>query len=112
MVSLQRRDGYCWTFCSQEVPGSLITATSTGVACALRTPCGTGLARSRGGMITASMQQRSRRTGGRVGLSAGLGGESAETPWDPELVLAMRQHKVRIEEELVLDALLEDLSCH
>lgn len=43
------------------------------------------------------------------GSSTGLGGEPADTPWDPELVLAMRQHDVRIEEELVLDALLRDL---
>jgi uncharacterized protein (TIGR02679 family) len=44
------------------------------------------------------------------GSSAVLGGEPAQTPWDPELFLAMRQHNARIEEELVLDALLEDLS--
>src|SRR5262249_30248068 len=44
------------------------------------------------------------------GSSARLGGEPVDTPWDSELVLAMRQHNVRIEEELVLDSLLQDLS--
>jgi uncharacterized protein (TIGR02679 family) len=38
-----------------------------------------------------------------------LAGEPAATPWDPELATAMRQRNVRIEEELTLDALLEDL---
>ncbi len=42
--------------------------------------------------------------------NAGLGPDSAETPWDPDLAVAMRQHNVRVEEELVLDALLQDLS--
>jgi uncharacterized protein (TIGR02679 family) len=41
---------------------------------------------------------------------AGLAGESAETPWDPELAAAMRHRNFRIEEELTLDALLQDLS--
>ncbi|HEY1322585.1 MAG TPA: TIGR02679 family protein [Streptosporangiaceae bacterium] len=41
---------------------------------------------------------------------AGLAGEPAATPWDPELAAAMRRHNVRIEEELTLDALLHDLS--
>jgi len=36
--------------------------------------------------------------------------DSAPTPWDPELATAMLRHRVRIEEELTLDALLEDLS--
>jgi uncharacterized protein (TIGR02679 family) len=44
------------------------------------------------------------------GQGAGLGGEPADTPWDPELAAAMRKEDVRIEEELVLDALLRDLS--
>jgi uncharacterized protein (TIGR02679 family) len=38
-----------------------------------------------------------------------LVGESAATPWDPELAVAMRHHNLRIEEELTLDALLQDL---
>jgi len=37
-------------------------------------------------------------------------GESAATPWDPELAAAMRNCNFRIEEELMLDALLQDLS--
>jgi len=37
-------------------------------------------------------------------------GDSAPTPWDPELAAAMLHHRVRVEEELTLDALLEDLS--
>jgi uncharacterized protein (TIGR02679 family) len=41
---------------------------------------------------------------------AGLAGEPAATPWDPELAAAMRHCNVRIEEELTLDALLQDLS--
>jgi uncharacterized protein (TIGR02679 family) len=41
---------------------------------------------------------------------AGLVGEPTATPWDPELTAAMRHCNVRIEEELTLDALLEDLS--
>ena len=41
---------------------------------------------------------------------AALAGEPAETPWDPELAAAMRHRDVRIEEELALDALLQDLS--
>jgi uncharacterized protein (TIGR02679 family) len=40
-----------------------------------------------------------------------LTGEPATTPWDPELASAMRQRNVRIEEELTLDTLLQDLSC-
>jgi uncharacterized protein (TIGR02679 family) len=43
-------------------------------------------------------------------LPAPLAGEPAATPWDPELAAAMRHRNVRIEEELTLDALLEDLS--
>jgi uncharacterized protein (TIGR02679 family) len=38
-----------------------------------------------------------------------LVGEPAATPWDPELASAMRHRNVRIEEELTLDALLQDL---
>jgi uncharacterized protein (TIGR02679 family) len=41
--------------------------------------------------------------------SAGLAGEPAATPWDPELAAAMRRRNFRIEEELTLDALLTDL---
>jgi uncharacterized protein (TIGR02679 family) len=41
---------------------------------------------------------------------AGLAGEPAPTPWDPELAAAMRRHKLRVEEELTLDGLLQDLS--
>jgi uncharacterized protein (TIGR02679 family) len=41
---------------------------------------------------------------------AGLVGEPAPTPWDPALSAAMLYHGIRIEEELVLDALLQDLS--
>ena len=40
---------------------------------------------------------------------AGLVGEPAATPWDPGLAAAMRRRNVRIEEELTLDALLQDL---
>ncbi len=39
-----------------------------------------------------------------------LGGEPAATPWDPELAAAMRHRNLRVEEELTLDALLQDLS--
>lgn len=38
-----------------------------------------------------------------------LGGEPAATPWDPGLAAAMRDRNVRVEEELTLDALLQDL---
>lgn len=41
---------------------------------------------------------------------ARLTGEPAPTPWDPELATAMRHRNLRIEEELTLDALLQDLS--
>jgi uncharacterized protein (TIGR02679 family) len=41
---------------------------------------------------------------------AGLAGEPTATPWDPELADAMRRLNVRVEEELALDALLQDLS--
>ncbi|HEX3488427.1 MAG TPA: TIGR02679 family protein, partial [Streptosporangiaceae bacterium] len=41
---------------------------------------------------------------------AQLTGQPAATPWDPELASAMRRRNVRIEEELTLDALLQDLS--
>lgn len=40
---------------------------------------------------------------------AELVGEPSATPWDPELATAMRRRNVRIEEELTLDALLQDL---
>lgn len=39
-----------------------------------------------------------------------LPGEPAATPWDPELATAMRRRGIRIEEELTLDALLQELS--
>ena len=39
-----------------------------------------------------------------------LVGEPAATPWDLELATAMRHLNLRIEEELTLDALLQDLS--
>jgi uncharacterized protein (TIGR02679 family) len=42
---------------------------------------------------------------------APLTGEPAGTPWDPELACAMRHCNVRIEEELMLDLLLQDLGC-
>ena len=41
---------------------------------------------------------------------APLPGEPVATPWDPELATAMRRRGIRIEEELTLDALLQDLS--
>ena len=41
--------------------------------------------------------------------NTGLIGEPAATPWDPELAAAMLRHNLRIEEELTLDALLQDL---
>lgn len=44
------------------------------------------------------------------GQHEGLVGKPAATPWDPELTVAMQRHDLRIEEELTLDALLEDLS--
>jgi uncharacterized protein (TIGR02679 family) len=47
--------------------------------------------------------------GGLAGL-AGLAGEPTVTPWDPELATVMRHLNLRIEEELTLDALLQDLS--
>jgi uncharacterized protein (TIGR02679 family) len=40
---------------------------------------------------------------------ARLIGEPTVTPWDPELAAAMRQRNVRVEEELTLDTLVEDL---
>jgi uncharacterized protein (TIGR02679 family) len=40
---------------------------------------------------------------------AGLVGEPAATPWDPELAAGVRRRNHRIEEELTLDALLQDL---
>lgn len=39
-----------------------------------------------------------------------LAGEPAATPWDPELAAVMRHRSLRVEEELTLDALLQDLS--
>jgi len=45
-----------------------------------------------------------------LAVPVGLVGEPAPTPWDPELADAMRHHNLRIEEELTLDALLQDLS--
>jgi uncharacterized protein (TIGR02679 family) len=41
---------------------------------------------------------------------APLAGAPAATPWDPELARVMKHRNVRIEEELTLDALLQDLS--
>jgi uncharacterized protein (TIGR02679 family) len=41
---------------------------------------------------------------------APLAGPPVATPWDPELACAMRHRNVRIEEELTLDALLQDLN--
>jgi uncharacterized protein (TIGR02679 family) len=41
---------------------------------------------------------------------APLLGEPVATPWDPELAAVMRYRGIRIEEELTLDALLQDLS--
>jgi len=41
---------------------------------------------------------------------ATLAGEPAATPWDAQLASAMRHHNVRVEEELTLDTLLQDLS--
>lgn len=41
---------------------------------------------------------------------APLPGEPVATPWDPELAAAMRRRGIRIEEELTLDTLLQDLS--
>lgn len=46
----------------------------------------------------------------RVAILA-TAGEPVATPWDPELASAMRHRNVRIEEELMLDLLLQDLSC-
>ena len=51
---------------------------------------------------------RSRGVRGASGYAAS-GGEPAETPWDPELAVAMRRRSIRIEEELTLDVLLQDL---
>jgi uncharacterized protein (TIGR02679 family) len=42
---------------------------------------------------------------------APLAGVPVATPWDPELACTMRHRNVRIEEELTLDVLLQDLSC-
>jgi uncharacterized protein (TIGR02679 family) len=41
---------------------------------------------------------------------AGLVGDPAATPWEPELAAVMGHRNLRIEEELTLDALLQDLS--
>jgi uncharacterized protein (TIGR02679 family) len=45
-----------------------------------------------------------------LAVFSGLVGEPASTPWDPELAGTMRHHSLRIEEELTLDTLLQDLS--
>lgn len=50
--------------------------------------------------------------GGQIGRGARLSGSSLETPWDPDLAAAMGEHRLGVEEELVLDDLLEDLSEH
>jgi uncharacterized protein (TIGR02679 family) len=42
--------------------------------------------------------------------SAPLVGEPIPTPWDPDLSAAMQHRNLRIEEELTLDSLLQDLS--
>jgi uncharacterized protein (TIGR02679 family) len=47
---------------------------------------------------------------GGYGAPGGLVGEPAATPWSPELAAAMRRRNLRIEEELTIDALLQDLS--
>lgn len=39
-----------------------------------------------------------------------LAGKPALTPWDPSLADALRDHGIRVEEELVLDVLLPDLA--
>jgi uncharacterized protein (TIGR02679 family) len=39
----------------------------------------------------------------------GLTGEPTSTPWDPKLAATMRHYDLRVEEELTLDALLQDL---
>ncbi|MER6616590.1 TIGR02679 family protein [Streptomyces xantholiticus] len=36
-------------------------------------------------------------------------GSPVATPWDPELAVALAEHRVRVEEEMVLDDLLSDL---
>ena len=41
---------------------------------------------------------------------AALAGAPSATPWDPELAAVMQRRNVRVEEELTLDALLQDLS--
>lgn len=46
----------------------------------------------------------------RLAPLAGLTGAPAATPWAPELAASMRHRNVRVEEELTLDALLQDLS--
>jgi len=45
-----------------------------------------------------------------LAVLAGLVGEPAATPWDPGLATAMRHLNLRVEEELTLDALLQDLA--
>jgi len=45
----------------------------------------------------------------QAGQLAELGGSAVDTPWDPLLSTAMTRHGVRVEEELVLDALVDDL---
>jgi uncharacterized protein (TIGR02679 family) len=44
-----------------------------------------------------------------IAALVGLTGEPASTPWDPELAATMRHYNLRIEEELALDTLLQDL---
>jgi uncharacterized protein (TIGR02679 family) len=41
-----------------------------------------------------------------------LTGSPAATPWDPDLAVALAERGVRVEEEVVLDALLSDLERH
>jgi uncharacterized protein (TIGR02679 family) len=45
----------------------------------------------------------------RTSSTAPLTGRPCQTPWDPQLSAAMTKRAVRIEEELVLDDLLDDL---
>jgi uncharacterized protein (TIGR02679 family) len=63
---------------------------------------------------SASAARPPGRPGGLDGPSGtagprGLVGDPAPTPWDPDLAAAMRRLNLRIEEELTIDALLQDL---